>query len=128
MARILLIDDEEDLREAISLALQYHGHEVTQAATGRVVFGLSERAQAAPFDLIITDIVMPDVEGLETIIAARAALPGTKIIAMSGTRAVRGLQPEYLRLAERLGADGTLFKPFSTAELFRLVETTLQAA
>ncbi|HZF37021.1 MAG TPA: response regulator [Candidatus Angelobacter sp.] len=130
MARILLIDDEDDLREFVAIALHYHGHEVTEAKSGRVITDPAKGAAAASaYDLIITDIVMPDSDGLETIIAARKAHPTGKIIAMSGgNRGAPGTGADYLQQAHLLGADATLGKPFSTADLFRTVEQTLHAA
>jgi DNA-binding NtrC family response regulator len=90
MAKILLIDDEDDLRAFVAIALNYHGHEVTQARSGRVITDPPKGGMAASeFDLIITDIVMPDSEGLETIIAARKAHPAGKIIAIPAEAAVR---------------------------------------
>ena len=130
MAKILLIDDEDDLREFVAIALNYHGHEVTEARSGRVITDPPAGAAAASdFDLIITDLVMPDSEGLETIVAARKAHPTGKIIAISGgNRGAAGSGVDYLRQARLLGADATLGKPFSTADLFRTVEQTLHAA
>jgi CheY-like chemotaxis protein len=130
MAKILLIDDEDDLREFVAIALNYQGHEVTEARSGRVITNPAKGGAAAPaFDLIITDIVMPDSEGLETIIAARKAHPASKIIAISGgNRGGSSSGADYLRQARLLGADATLGKPFSTADLFRTVEQTLHAA
>lgn len=130
MAKILLIDDEDDLREFIAVALNYHGHEVTEARSGRIITHPPEGAPtASAYDLIITDIIMPDSEGLETIIAARRAHPTGKIIAISGgDRGRLGPGVSYLRQARLLGADATLDKPFSTADLFRTVEQTLHAA
>jgi len=128
MAKILLIDDEDDLREFIALALNYHGHQVTEARSGRIITDAPEGAAAA-YDLIITDMIMPDSDGLETIIAAKKAHPAGKIIAISGgSRAGSNVRADYLRQARLLGADATLNKPFSTADLFRTVEQTLQAA
>jgi len=130
MAKILLIDDEDDLREFVAIALNYHGHEVTEARSGRVITDPPEGAAAASdFDLIITDIVMPDSEGLETIVAARKSHPAGKIIAISGgNRGGDRAGVDYLQQARLLGADATLCKPFSTADLFRTVEQTLHAA
>jgi CheY-like chemotaxis protein len=130
MAKILLIDDEDDLREFIATALNYHGHEVTEARSGRVITHPAQgTATASEFDLIITDIVMPDSEGLETIIAARKAHPTGKIIAISGgSRPGNASGVDYLHQARLLGADATLPKPFSTADLFRTVDQTLHAA
>jgi CheY-like chemotaxis protein len=126
MAKILLIDDEDDLREFVAVALNYQGHEVTEARSGRIITDPPTGAAAAStFDLIITDIIMPDTEGLETIIAARKAHPAGKIIAISGGNRAGN---DYLRQARLLGADATLDKPFSTADLFKTVEQTLDAA
>jgi CheY-like chemotaxis protein len=112
----------------VAIALNYHGHEVTEARSGRVITDPAEgAATASDFDLIITDLVMPDSEGLETIVAARKNHPAGKIIAISvGNRG--GDRADYLRQARLLGADATLCKPFSTADLFRTVEQTLHAA
>jgi CheY-like chemotaxis protein len=130
MAKILLIDDEDHLREFVALALNYHGHEVTEARSGRVITDPPQGAPAASaYDLIITDIIMPDSDGLDTIVAARKAHPTGKIIAISGgDRGEHGMGFNYLRQARLLGADATLDKPFSTADLFRTVEQTLHAA
>jgi len=127
MAKILLIDDEDHLREFVALALNYHGHEVTEARSGRFITDPPQGAPAASaYDLIITDIIMPDSDGLETIIAARKLHPTGKIIAISGGD--RGAGLGCLHQARLLGADATLDKPFSTADLFRTVEQTLHAA
>jgi CheY-like chemotaxis protein len=130
MAKILLIDDEDDLRSFVAIALHYHGHEVTEARSGRILTDPPQGTPAASaYDLIITDIIMPDSEGLETIVAARKAHPTGKIIAISGgDRGALGAGGNYLRQARMLGADATLPKPFSTADLFRTVEQTLHAA
>lgn len=129
MARILLIDDEADLRSFLSLALQCHGHDVTEASSGRML--LDETACAgvsSRFDVVITDLIMPDAEGIETIRAARSKMPGAKIIAISGAAHARDGDGGYLRLARSIGADATLHKPFSTADLFRTVEAAIRAA
>lgn len=129
MARILLIDDEVDLRSFLSLALQCHGHDVTEASSGRVLLdGLAPADASSRFDVVITDLIMPDAEGIETIRAARSKIPGAKIIAISGAAHARDGNGGYLRLARNIGADATLQKPFSTADLFRTVEEALKAA
>jgi CheY-like chemotaxis protein len=129
MAKILLIDDEDDLRSFVAIALNYHGHEVTEARSGRVITDPPKEGDApSVFDLIITDVVMPDSEGLETIIAAKRVHPASRIIAISGgNRGALGTGGDYLRQARLLGADATLSKPFSAADLFRTVEQTLHA-
>ena len=98
MAKILLIDDEDHLREFVALALNYHGHEVTEARSGRVITDPPQGTPAASaYDLIITDIIMPDSDGLETIVAARKIHPTGKIIAISGgDRSDRGTGLSHL--------------------------------
>lgn len=129
MARILLIDDEEDLRSFLRLALQCHGHDVTEAATGRILLDdVASAAGSEHFDLVITDLIMPEGEGIETILAAKTKMPGAKIIAISGAAQARGGKCGYLRLARNIGADATLHKPFSTADLFRTIDEALKAA
>lgn len=76
MARILVIDDDPDIRGFVHQILEFHGHRLTQADKGRRGTAL-RKGQA--FDLLITDLIMPDTEGLETIRELRAAYPGQKI-------------------------------------------------
>jgi len=112
MARILLIDDEETFRVTLAKILQLEKHEVTTAANGVEALKLVMNGK---FDLVITDLVMPEKEGLETIVEIRKILPELKIIAMSGGG--RGTAYDYLKIASRMGADKTLAKPFTKAEL-----------
>jgi two-component system, cell cycle response regulator CpdR len=125
MAKVLLIDDEADLRALIKRILERDGHTVTVAESGRIVAdAVASGDFATVFDLIITDIVMPDVEGLETIRLLKQANPRAKVIAMSGGG--HAATPEgYLEMARRLGADATITKPFSVAELLSAMETLL---
>ena len=81
MAKILIVDDEEQLRDVLKTVLQDEGHEVVEAGNGNAAM---EQFRLTPTELIITDIVMPDKEGLETIIDFRRIYPQVKIIAMSG--------------------------------------------
>jgi two-component system, chemotaxis family, chemotaxis protein CheY len=112
MSRILLIEDEDAQRAAVRAQLVALGHTVEEAANGKI--GLA-RFHATPPDLVITDLVMPEMEGLETIRALKQANPTVKIIAMSGG----GANPAgtYLRAAQQLGASVGLAKPFSKHEL-----------
>jgi CheY-like chemotaxis protein len=125
VAKILLIDDEADLRALIKRILERDGHTVTVAESGRIVADAVVSGDfAAAFDLIITDIVMPDVEGLETIKLLKQANPRVKVIAMSGGG--HTATPEsYLEMARRVGANATIAKPFSVAELMNAMETLL---
>lgn len=111
MARILIIDDDDTLRGIIAKSLTHAGHTVSQANNGRKGVALFK---SAPTDLVITDLVMPEQEGMETIKVLHAGFPDLPIIAMSG-----GLDgsPLYLDLTRRLGARITLTKPFTLQQL-----------
>ena len=117
MSLILVIDDETPVRRMICRALAGACHEVIEAHDGHS--GL-ELAKSRRPDMVITDIVMPGMEGIETILNLRRARPGTKIIAMSGADASRA--SDYLQWAQRLGADEILRKPFRVAELMAAVD------
>jgi len=111
MARILIIDDDDTLRGIIVKSLTYAGHQVTQTNNGRK--GV-ELFRSDPTDLVITDMVMPEQEGMETIKILHREFPQLRIIAMSG-----GLDGSelYLDLTKRLGAAYTLSKPFTLQQL-----------
>lgn len=120
MHRILLIDDDELLREVMARCLAQAGYCVEQAANGRE--GIA-RMRANMADLVITDLVMPEMEGIETITKLHRDFPGLPVIAMSGA-AKRS--PSYLMLAKKLGAIDTLLKPFSPDELLCRVSIRLE--
>ncbi|HEY8993552.1 MAG TPA: response regulator [Lacunisphaera sp.] len=115
MPRILVIDDDDLIRNLVHRALTKAGYEVTVAPNGRK--GLAA-FQAAPADLVVTDIIMPDMEGLEVIIEFKRRAPGLKIVAMSGGGAA--WNSDYLQMAEKLGASRILHKPFSPSDLCAL--------
>lgn len=119
MAKIVLIDDEPAMRKATGSALRSAGHVVTAYENGRAA--LRNIGNDAP-DVLITDIFMPEMEGLETIRKVRAQRPGTPIIAVSGFSFEGG---DYLDIAERLGAAASLKKPFRAADLLALVSRLL---
>ncbi len=121
MARILIIEDDAPLRGVLAEALQLAGYEVFQAEDGRQ--GV-EVFQLAPADLVITDLVMPGQEGIETITKLLHDRPGLPIIAISGSVEHSGL---YLEVARKLGATRTLAKPFGTKTLLGAVEAALAA-
>jgi CheY-like chemotaxis protein len=118
MAPILVIDDEPDLRTFVELVLQSVGHEVTLAADGKE--GM-ERHRTSPADLVITDLYMPNQDGVETIRELRSCFPEVAIIAMSG----RAVASTLLTISQKLGAVGVLQKPFTADELIAAVGKTL---
>ncbi|HVN87410.1 MAG TPA: response regulator [Candidatus Binatia bacterium] len=121
MAHILLIDDDEAVRSMLRRTLERTGHTVTEAAEGRA--GL-RALDAAAIDLVITDILMPDMDGIETITALHRSRPQLKVIAMSGGGR---LKPEgYLQVATVLGANRVLRKPFDPGELIAAIEESLK--
>ena len=108
MARILLVDDDELLRKALSLTLEKMGHQVHEARNGNEALLLFA---AEPPDVVLTDIIMPEKEGLETILELKRLHPAVKIIAMSGGG--RASNIDYLKIAKQMGVVRTLTKPFS---------------
>ena len=116
MATILIIEDEESIRLLLRSALEAAGYEVTEATNGRQ--GL-ELYRHRPTDLVITDILMPDQDGLETILELRRLAPEAKIIAISGG-GQSGLL-DLLPIAEKLGAQWTLRKPLRRLELLEAI-------
>ncbi len=122
MARILLIDDDESVRPMLQLTLTHFGHTVIEARNGKEGLALFEHANA---DLVITDLVMPEKEGLEVMMELRTRQPPPKIIAISGGG--RGSATTYLQMAKRLGAAIVLEKPFSNQALLSAVEEILSS-
>lgn len=120
MARILIIDDEDLARYTLLKMLSGSGHELAEAENGKEGLDLHRES---PFDLIITDLIMPEMEGMETILALRRDGPTPKIIAVSGGG--RSGSADYLSMARRLGADQVLPKPFSQDELLSTVHSCL---
>ena len=119
MARILIIDDDDDLRSVIAQNLELAGHTVLQAADGRQGVNLFH---AAPVDLVLTDLVMPGKEGVETIIELHRENPLLPIIAMSGGMPRSSM---YLEIAAKLGARRTLAKPFTPEDLLKSIDQVL---
>jgi len=120
MARILIIDDEPQIRSMLMLMLERDGYEVIEAPDG--VEGIKIYRQN-PADLIITDLIMPNKDGIGMIIDLKKEFPDVKIIAMSGG----GLnKPDgYLKGAKKLGAACTLTKPIDREEMLEAVRDTL---
>ncbi len=121
MARILVIDDEEQLRIMFRESLERVGYQVMDASNGKLGLKLCQEEQ---FDLVITDILMPEKDGIETIGEIRRYFPETKIIAISGG-GQRLNAKDVLHTAGILGALCTLRKPFEIEELLSAVSDAL---
>ncbi len=121
MARILVIDDEELVRFSIRKTLEGDNHNVTEASNGDEGLGLQSKQ---PFDIVITDLIMPVKEGIETIQQLRSDFPDLSIIAISGGGRTKGA--DFLHAAEALGASSILKKPFSNSELLLCVDECLK--
>ena len=117
-ARILVADDEPGVRGFLRAALEQGGYQVTEAANGKQAL---EEARAGNTDLVITDIVMPEQEGIETIRALRRDMPGIGIIAISGA-----FGGQFLKTAQLLGADAVLSKPVNAEVLLAKVAEVLK--
>jgi CheY-like chemotaxis protein len=121
MARVLVIDDDPTIRLLVTGILESAGHTIVAAKDGRA--GLTIFAKET-FDLVVTDIIMPEQEGIETIGAIRRVSRTVPILAISGSATVGGAG-DYLRAAAALGANATLQKPFAPDELGAAVERLL---
>jgi CheY-like chemotaxis protein len=121
MAHILIIDDDDQFRTMLRHLLERNGYEVTEASGGKEGIKLYRES---PADLIITDLIMPDKDGIETIQELKKDFPDIKIIAISGGGRL-GPQ-DYLNLAKMLGARLTLTKPIELPELLKAIEELLE--
>lgn len=122
MARILVIDDNDDVRMVVAAVLESAGHEVVLAPDG--VRGV-ELQRKSPAALAIIDILMPEKDGIETILDLTREFPDLRIIAMSGA-GKRLKTTDHLYTAKELGADAVLRKPFGPGALLELVRDTLK--
>ena len=117
MARILIIDDDVQFLKMLRQMLERAGYEIVEASNGKIGIKLFREN---PTDLIITDIFMPDKDGLETIMELKQEFPAIKIIAMSGG----GQKNEfcYLDIAKIFGVNRSLNKPFERQEILQVIE------
>jgi len=120
MQRILVIDDEPDVRDFLITALSRAGYDVRGAANGREGVHACRREMV---ELVITDLVMPEKEGLETIIELRREHPELKVIAISG--GARGSSRNYLKAAQLCGAHRVFNKPISPVDLLHAVQEAI---
>lgn len=120
MTLILVIDDEALVRDTIRLALQRSGYEIDEAADGEE--GVRKFREKLP-ELVITDIIMPNKEGIETITEIRSISPGARVIAISGGGRIGDMR--VLDYAKKLGADRVLEKPLREKTLLSAVSEML---
>lgn len=112
MPKFLLVDDNEELLEVQSAYLTAHGQEVFLAHNGRAALQILKNE---PVDILVTDIIMPEMEGFETIMEVRKITPDLPIIVVSGGGRVGA--SDYLSMAKSMGAQSTMSKPVSPAAL-----------
>lgn len=121
MARILVIDDDASVRMVVRAMLNRAGHKVAEAPDGQI--GVAHYQALSP-DLVLTDIIMPNQEGIETIIQLRRLEPPARIIAMSGGSRIGNA--DFLSMAAKLGAASVIAKPFRSKELTDMVAGVLE--
>lgn len=121
--RALVIEDEAALRQMMRRMLESAGYEVMEAENGRV--GV-EAFRKQPADVVITDVIMPHKEGIETIRDIRAIDAKVRIVAISGGGRTQNM--DFLKIAEKMGAAATLAKPFRKEELLASVRGRAPAA
>jgi DNA-binding NtrC family response regulator len=115
--KILVVDDDAGVRDVVRSMLESEGYAVAVAQNGREALNA---LKAEEFHVVITDLVMPEQEGIETIKIVRRDYPSIKVIAMSGA-----FGGDYLRIAGYLGAHGTLAKPLQMASVLKVVADAL---
>lgn len=116
--KILVIDDDAAVLEYVAKILALANYEVLQAGDGKA--GLAKFAADPEIAIVVTDLIMPEKEGIETIVEIKKSRPEVKVVAMSGGGKV---PPElYLKCAGALGADASLQKPFTRGNLLQIVD------
>jgi CheY-like chemotaxis protein len=122
MPRILIVDDDPLIREILPLVLLEHGYESTTAADGRMAL---RELRRQPHDVVLTDVLMPDTDGMELLRELHREFPEVRVIAMSGgSQLLPG--SELLQVARCLGARAALPKPFEIEALLNALAQTLQ--
>jgi YesN/AraC family two-component response regulator len=112
MYDILVVDDEPMIREGLKVALEMEGHRALTASDGNEALKIVDESKP---QLVITDIIMPESDGIEIICTLKNSNPDIKILAISGGGRISAR--DHLKIAKQLGATGVLAKPFSTEEL-----------
>ena len=121
MARILIIDDNEEIRRLLRRVLESAHYEVVEAGDGTEGLKCLEKQ---PVDLVVTDIFMPEKDGLEMLREMRKTHPGMKVIAMSGGGQLGNM--DILRMARSFGAFRVMAKPFNFREMLEAVSAALK--
>lgn len=119
MSRILIVEDTQLMRESLVDVLSAAGHEIVTADNG--LAAVEFVAAGREFDIIVTDIIMPEMDGIQTILELQTMLPAARIIAISGGSA-RMDKAQGLETASRLGAVAVLEKPFEVDALLNAIE------
>jgi len=126
MASILVIDDDDKLRTVLAIVIREAGHEVALAGDGKEALAeMARRPADRPVEVVVTDIMMPEADGVEVIMACRRTFPTARIIAMSGGPSSGDM--DFLHVAAKLGAAVTLAKPFLPDVLVRKIEELIAA-
>jgi two-component system chemotaxis response regulator CheY len=121
MPSVLVVDDEDQIRQLIRETLEQAGYDVQEASNGKQ--GL-ERYRTKPADLVIMDILMPDQDGLESIMTLRREFPASRVIAITAGSDMIGIL-NFLDVAKMLGARRTIQKPFDMQTLLDAVQSEL---
>jgi CheY-like chemotaxis protein len=120
MPGVLLVEDDKELREMLKMSLQRKGYTVQEAENGKEAIS---HFKPLITDLVVTDLIMPEEDGIKVVIRLRELKPSIKIIAISGGGKVG--PGSYLNLAKALGADAIYSKPFSIKDLIVKIEQLL---
>lgn len=123
MKRILIVEDDDAYRRSLEQILAKSGYVTVQAANGREALTSFDPGK---IDAVVLDLIMPDIEGIETLSKLRRAHPGVKVLAISGGGQIGAR--DYLELASKLGAQETLAKPFTGEALINALERILGSA
>lgn len=116
--KILLLDDDKNILNVLEDYLSFSGHQAKSVTIGQEALEILRQEE---FDLLITDIIMPEQEGMEIIHTLNTELPALRIIAMSGGG--RHHNYNFLHYAKRMGAHATIQKPFHPQELLSLINS-----
>jgi DNA-binding response OmpR family regulator len=122
MAKVLIIDNDPLLCDTLKMAAEGAGHTVVLAQNGREGLEIFETLKP---DVVVTDILMPEKEGMETIVEVRRLNPGVPIIAMSGAAPTGNIS--FLKIAQKLGANRTLSKPFAMDAFVAAIAAVVKA-